>query len=168
VRPLPNAKTRFYNLGISNKTLAECYRDSPFYEAVLFGAGKTNIAFIQGGTRDIFAGTSGATLYSATTAPYVSYLKGLGYKAVVCTILPRNDAGTTGTIETQRNAYNALVLANSAGADAICDRAGESHMGVYPTSPNDVTLYPDKVHPATLGNSYLAPVDAAAINGLIA
>jgi hypothetical protein len=41
-------------------------------------------------------------------------------------------------------------------------------MGVYPTSPNDVTLYPDKVHPATLGNSDLAPVDAAAINGLIA
>lgn len=168
VRPLLNAKTRFWNLGIAGKTLAQCYRDRASYEGALFAGGKTNVVFLQAGSNDIvLSGTSGVSLYANTLAPYVAYLKGLGYKVAVGTILPRSDAGVTTSTEAERNAYNTLVRANSAGADAVIDRATEGHMGVYPTSSNDATLYVDKVHPTTLGYSYLAPVDAAAINALL-
>lgn len=118
-------------------------------------AGVPNVAFIQGGINDIGAGTTGANLYANTTTPLVAYLQGLGYKVVVCTLLPRADGPWTGAMEAERDAYNAAVAGNAAAADAVLDLTANPTMGPD-AAASDTTLYGDNLHPTSLGYAWLA------------
>lgn len=159
---------RTYNLGVSGNAQQWSYGNRAQVEGAIYRADRKCIAVIQSGINDIQAlGTTGADLYNNTTKPYVSYLKGLGYKAVVCTLLPQTAVNPT-VYEPQRTAYNNLVVANSAGADAIIDLAADPVMGAYPAAPNDTALFADKIHPTARGYSYLAPIYAAVLNRLLA
>jgi hypothetical protein len=157
-----------FNLGIAGKRLSECYSQRTTLENGLYSGSRRCVAVLQGGVNDIHAyGDTGANLYSATTTPYVAYLKGLGYKVVVCTLLPET-ASNPATANPQLVAYNALVRANGATADYVWDVAAEYRMGIYPTSPDNPALYPDKIHPSDLGGMYLASTAAAKLNLAIA
>lgn len=173
ILPDVNAATRWYNIGVNGKTMAQCYADRASYEGALFVAGKKNIALLSAGINDLgINGTSGADLYAIATT-YVGYLKGLGYKVGLATILPHTSANydsfghSVATVEQERVAYNALVRTNNAGADRIIDTANVSPIGVYPTGPNDPTLYADNIHLTSLGVSYEAPAYVAAINQMV-
>ena len=169
-RPLLSEATDWYVFANAGKFLSQCYRDRAAYEGQVGAAasGRPCVSVIQAGINDIHAGGSGgAALYTATTAPYIAYLKGLGHKVVVCTLLPQT-AHVTPSIEQARLDYNTQVRANAAGADAVCDLAANAVMGRYPAAPNDATLYPDGIHPSSLGYSHLAQEYAAAIGALLA
>ncbi|SOB81094.1 GDSL-like Lipase/Acylhydrolase family protein [Sphingomonas guangdongensis] len=168
-RPLIDEATDWYVFANARKFLAHCYRDSVAYEGQvdLPSSGRPIVSVIQGGINDIHAGGSGgATLYTDTTIPYVAYLKSLGHKVVVCTLLPQT-ANVSPAIEAERQAYNTAVRANGAGATAACDLASNAAMGSYPAATGDPTLYPNGIHPSSLGYSHLAATYAAAINAVL-
>lgn len=77
----------------------------------------------------------------------------LGYDVVVRTLLPRADAGWMAGMEPQRDAYNAAVIANAPGADAVLALTANAAMGV---SEADTSLYGDNLHPSSLGYRWLA------------
>lgn len=172
--PLLNKRTRYWNLGIAGKTLAAMYADRADMIPALLQPGKTNVVLIDGGINDVNNGSVsvGANLYTGTTTPFIAYLKGLGCMVGAVPLLPQRPAGQTSQWyadhEALRQSYNGALLANGGGADFVVDRASEPHMGTYPTSPNDPTLYQDGLHPTSLGYGWLAPVYVASINGVIA
>lgn len=154
------------NSAIHGTTLATQYAARTRFSTNVYNAGRPCVFVMQAGTNDL-ASTAGATLYNNTTTPYIAYLKGLGYKVIVCTVLPRTgSSGWTGAMETERLAYNALVVANSAGADLVLDLAADSAMG--PTSAcADTNLYGDALHPATAGHTRLAALYKAALQTVL-
>jgi hypothetical protein len=157
-----------FNNAVHGQTLATEYGARVARFGSLYDAAKPCVVFLEGGTNDIFtAATAGATLYSATTAPFVTYLQGLGFKVVVCTILPQtNSTNYTAGKETERLAYNSLVVANSAAADLVLDIAANATMGDV-NAPLDTAKYCDKIHPTTTGYGYLAPLYTAALQTVL-
>lgn len=142
-----------WNTAIPGQTMAQCYANRVARFANLYTSARQCIYIGQAGTNDIATGTTGANLYANSTALQIAYIKGLGYKYLACTLLPRTSL--TAPQELERLAYNALVLANTAGADYVLDLASNPTMGPVPAASN-VLLYVDGVHPSSLGHAYLA------------
>lgn len=158
--PTLSRRADIRNLGVPGELLASLYagrsRYDPHYTAAV-----PCLFFEEGGTNDLAGTTAAATLYTTLTNQ-VAYVKGLGFKVAVCTLLPRNDASWSGTKETRRTDYNTLVRANAAGADLVLDLASDPVMGAAGAADN-AALYVDKLHPTSLGYSYLAPLYKAAM-----
>lgn len=154
------------NSAIHGTTLATQYSARTRFSTNLYNAGRPCVFFMQAGTNDL-ASTAGATLYANTATPYVTYLKGLGYKVVICTILPRTgSSGWSAAMENERLAYNAAVVANAAGADLVLDLASDPVMGPT-TACADTSLYVDALHPATGGHARLASLYRAALQTVL-
>lgn len=168
--PLQMALTKnaeLFNMAIHGQTLATEYTGRVARFSTLFTASYPCVFFIEGGTNDIANATTGANLYANTTAPLIAYLKGLGFKAVAGTLLPRTGStGWTAAMENERLAYNALVVANSAAADLVLDLAADPVMGAT-SAPADTAKYVDKVHPTSTGYGYLAPLYTAALQTVL-
>ena len=155
-----NVKALMTNAGIHGQKLADDAANRVNRFGNQFRAGIPNVAFISGGTNDLAAGTAGASLYADTTTPLVSYLRSLGFKLVVATILPRTDGGWDAAAESRRVAYNNAVRANAAGADAVLDLTANAAMGNG--NAGDAAKYPDGLHPSPLGYGYLAGAPSGA------
>ncbi len=149
-----NAKALMTNAGIHGQVLADDYNNRVNRFGSQFRAGIPNVAFISGGTNDLAGGTAGATLYANTTSPLVSYLKSLGFKVAVATILPRTGGSWDTAAEARRVEYNNAVRGNAATADAVIDLTANPTMGNG--NEGNTTLYPDGLHPSSLGYAYLA------------
>lgn len=145
---------RIYNMGVHGQTMGTAYSQRVGRYTDTFASGIPNVAFLQYGTNDIGSGSTGSALYADTATPFVSFLKGLGFKVVICTILPRVDGPWSAAMETERVAYNNAVRGNAAGADAVLDLTANPTMGNANVS--NTTLYPDGLHPSSLGYAYLA------------
>ena len=96
---------------------------------------------------------------------YVASAHALGSNVrVVCgTLLP---GSYTGPQQTQIDAFNALLRSNTAGCDAISDFQANPVMGPTAAASNTL-LYPDGLHPSTLGNAILAPIYGAAVSSVL-
>lgn len=144
------------NFGVGGETLATMFANRN--RSTCFANGPTpttTIAVIQGGTNDIAAGTSAASLETTATS-YLSALRTFGYtKCARCTILQDGVYLGVPAKENERLSYNAGVLTNSAGWDFVIDVASNSIMGAAGAT-NDTTLYSDTEHPTALGQYYLA------------
>lgn len=158
-------KAEMYNMAVHGQTLATIYANRVARFGSLVLAGKPSVFFENGGTNDLGAGTTGANLYANSAAPLVSYLKGLGFKVVLCTVLPRSDAAWTGAMETERGNYNALVRANSAGADHVLDLTQNPVMGGAAANTGNAAYFVDKLHPTALGYRNLAGAPSGAYAG---
>lgn len=147
-----------FNIGVENKTMTNIYANRTTNEGALYtsayGAGKC-YTIQEGGINDIFtsAVASGAALYTLRS-DMDTYCSGLGYKTIQATLIP--SAGLDAPKTTIYNDFNALVIANSVGADAIADVKTTLTLG-------SADYVSDNVHPSTLGHSKLAPVYKAAI-----
>jgi len=151
---------------ITGRQVAQIPTDVPNGLASLYQSGKTNIAIFERGTNDIRVNnTSGTALYSMVSS-YISQYKNQGFYVAVTTLLPFTDGQDTAEHRQALADYNTLVRANSGGADAIIDFAADPTMGTYPSSPNDTTLYVDKLHPTNLGQDKLAAIVKPVINSL--
>ena len=159
------------NLGVSATTLATQLDNAAAGNvSATYAADRPCVAVIQGGTNDIgqFAtatpGVAGAVLYHEYAAPMIQLLKAQGFRVLIATLLPRSDTLMTGAKQTERTAYNALVIANSGGADAVLNLAADATMG----NPTNLAYWnPDALHPNPAGQAYLAGPYQAAIDPLI-
>ena len=148
-------------------TVAQIPQDVPNGLASLYQSGKTCVAIFERGTNDIRVnGTTGAALYSMVSN-YITQYKNQGFYVAVTTLLPFTDSMDNATTRQGLADYNALVRANSGGADAIIDFAADPVMGAYPTSPNDTTLYVDKLHPTNLGQDNLMKIVRPVVGALL-
>lgn len=156
--------TERFNIAIHGQTGANAYAARSSRRDVLYtsayGAGKC-IFSLAIGINDITADTTGANLYANSLSPYVTSAKALGSgaRAGIATILPWNNGNYTSGRNTERQAANSNVLANTAGADFVIDIANDAVMGgaAGPGGAGDnTTLYPDKLHPSAAGDLRLA------------
>ena len=146
---------RLYNMGVHGERMSTAFAQRTGRYTATIATGVPNIAFLQYGTNDIGAGTTGASLYADTAAPFIAFLQGLGFATAIATLLPRADGSWSADMETQRVAYNDAVRANTAGADFVLDLAANPAMGSI-AAASDPALYPDALHPSSLGYAHLA------------
>lgn len=147
-----------HNVAIGGQTLAVALPAAPSAVDPLFNAIQ-NICVVWLGTNDIENGTTPAATYNLLVQ-YVAARHARGWKVITATMLSRKN------LETQKNSYNALILANTAGADAIVDFTG-TVLGCDGCSTNLTYFDPDQIHPSQTGVSVEVPLFQAAINSLI-
>lgn len=148
------------NVSFSGGTMQSAYYNRVYNYLGLYDPTRTSVLLIQSGTNDL--GTTrlaGADLYAGTAAPFVEASQAAGFYVVLDTILPRVWATAQ---DNERLAYNRLVRANSAGADAINDVAADGVIGDG-VDPSNSPYYADGLHPTVLGQQRLAELDAAAL-----
>jgi lysophospholipase L1-like esterase len=108
-------------------------------------------AHIWWGVNDVSASTAAATIYANTIAA-VKHLQKRGAKVIVGTLAQWGALVSDGTKDAIRVAYNALVLANSAKADAVADISAA--MGAYSAG----NFCADTLHPNDSANdTIIAP-----------
>jgi lysophospholipase L1-like esterase len=149
------------NTGESGITLSALAAQAAFEESlVVSGLSGKNILVIWAGTNDIAEGSTGATVYS-TLASYISTMQGAGYKVIAVTPLPRGFTTVSGEYANYRN----LILANTAGADAVADPIGNTTLAAgWPTQ----YLYSyDGIHPNAAGYALIVPILQSAVTGLL-
>jgi lysophospholipase L1-like esterase len=124
------------------------------------------ICWLWAGTNDLYAAATPASAL-ANIATYCRVRKDFGWKVVVTTCLPRNDAGVSGTFEADRQALNTLLRATWRGyADALCDVGADAAIGVA-AAYNNATYYdPDKCHMTDAGYAVVAGLAQAAVLAL--
>lgn len=150
------------NVAISGQILAVAFPAATTVVDPLFNRRPRafNICIVWLGTNDIEAGTTPAATYALLTQ-YIQARKAVGWKVITATMLSRKN------IETQKNQYNTLVLANTAGADLVVDFTG-TVLGCDGCSTNLTYFGPDQIHPVQAGVSIEVPLFQVAFNSLIA
>ena len=158
----PNGGTWTFNsVAVSGDTLAQRYAAAPTAVDPLYNAIARPIVIIWAGTNDIEDGTTPAATY-AIMANYVAARHAVGWKVIVATMLSREG------LDTQKDEYNALILANTAGADGIADFSG-TPLGIDNGWSNLTWFQSDGVHPTQGGiNTYETAVMTLAMNTLTA
>jgi hypothetical protein len=126
-----------------------------------------SVLLLQQGTNDLGPGSLNSAGYlNAVLTSFVMTAHAAGFWVVADTVLPRQDSNWTPAMEQQRLAYNQLVRANSAGADAVNDIAADPVIGDG-SNPATSAYYADGLHPTLLGQQRLAVLDAAALSPLL-
>ena len=156
-----------HNLSENGRTMAVGLEATAASLMRLYSKYGASVLVIEQGTNDLAVEKRTAEdLYSSIAMPFVSAGKAAGFYVALNTVLPRSDPPWTKVMERERLAYNALVRANAAAADAINDWASDRVMGDgvdTGTSP----LYFDGLHPTEAGQRRLALVDAATLVPLL-
>lgn len=119
-----------------------------------------NVLHVFAGTNDIAQNDTASTAYGNLSS-YITAAKAAGFMVAVGTMLPRGTL--TSPQETERLAYNSLIIANSAGADAVIDYASIPALA----NPANATMYTDTVHPTAAGHVELAAIAGPVINSLL-
>lgn len=161
------ASARVYNAAQYGATVSQRITDYPGYVAILYNAAaKNNVLSIWVGTNDIVGSSATGTATYALLTQYISMAKATGFKVNVVTMLRRTDC--TGSKETERQSYNALIRANSGGTygtagrwDAITDLDADPLWGTVGS------LFYDGIHPLDAGYSYIAPAIAKGVASLL-
>lgn len=119
-----------------------------------------NWVVIWGGANDIAAYNETALDTYGYLTTTVAAWQAAGYKVAVLTLIPGNFFA--GSELTERAAFNAAVLANTAGADVIVDVASDSRLSTITS-----TYYAyDNDHLNNVGYAVIAElVQAAILNG---
>lgn len=159
---------KFLNLGIPSDTIAGAQAKYTANIAPLFSASRAkNILIVQIGTNSVAFGTKTAAQNITDVYALCDGARADGYKVVLCTLLPRSDAGIRGTFNADRATINADYVTNWAShADAFCRFDTVAGMGADGDSDN-LTNYQDKVHPTPTGAGLLLPVIQAATVSLL-
>lgn len=155
-------------LAMDGRSLGQTWIDAPNLFASMYQAGKACVAVIQRGTNDLGNDSRSAVDTYAIATDLVAQAQRQGFYVIIATVLPR-----TGTVfnwssakGTELLAYNDLVRANAAGADAVMDLYNDPIMGGAAT-PDNTALYRDKVHPTKAGQDRLVVSYKAAITSLL-
>jgi hypothetical protein len=114
----------------------------------------------------INASVTDVIAYAAIKA-YCQARKSAGWKVIVCTCLPRTQAGINANFETYRTSVNASINANAISegwADAVADIGGDATIGAA-GAPNSTTNYnADKIHLNSTGHGIAKTYITNAIN----
>jgi hypothetical protein len=160
------ADVEVHNASVSGQWMLSSYGARSTELFPFCNRARTCALLIQDGTNDLRGGTSANNLYRNVLTPFVAAARLAGFYVAVDTILPRGDTGWTAALEAQRLAYNNLVRANAAGADAVNDIAADATIGDG-SNPAASIYYSDGLHPTLLGQQRLAVLDATALEPLL-
>ncbi len=144
---------RLHNVSASGRPVSDCLRLYPTLVAPLFDATeRANVIVFHAGDNDVNRDHSADQIYN-DLASYIAKAHVQGWRVIVSTELYRPDFPANK--EAQLEAYNRLVLANSAGADAVVDFNKNPLMTnlVNRTKPS---LFHDRLHPSDGGYLILA------------
>jgi len=101
-----------------------------------------------------------ANAYLTDVLAYVAARRAAGWKVVICTILPMNNA----THNARRAIFNTALRAATSSYDALCDFDTDAQMGI----DNAYSAYPanwaDDVHPNATGHARLMTIFSTAAN----
>lgn len=117
-----------------------------------------NVVVCWEGTNDIcMDDTGGATAFERLSA-YCTARQKVGFKVVMCTILPRSRDTTPADFETQRQVCNAAIRANwKTCADGLADLAADHRIGDAGDEA-DTAYFMDGVHLTAAGNAIVAQI----------
>jgi len=125
----------------------------------------TRVAFLHMGTNDLTIGGRTAAQIYADVQSMTALMQADGASVIVSTILP--NAGWSGAQQTTRTDLNTLIRDNWASfADGFCDFAADSVMGPQAAASN-AALYPDGLHPSSVGHQNLAEIAEPIISALL-
>lgn len=119
-----------------------------------------NVLVLWGGTNDITAAASAATIQGRFTT-YISTAEATGFQVVVTTILPA--ASWSGGQETIRQTVNTWLRANH--ASKLADIAAVTNF-INQADASNLTYFSDGTHLTAAAYTLLVPVIDAAINAL--
>lgn len=118
-----------------------------------------NVIVLEAGSNDIANAHQPADVY-ANLVSYVAGRHAKGWKVIVWTMLSR--VGW----DQKKDQYNALIEANSAGADEVVV-FDSTPLGIDNGYANPLWFNPDEIHPLTVGvTTYEAPMISTAVNAL--
>jgi lysophospholipase L1-like esterase len=151
------------NTAASGRPVRECLEQ--FDRDVVLRPAARNISLIvfHAGDNDIAQGRDAETTYRYFTS-YVERAHRDGWKVLVSTELPRPDFNPE--MAAQLQAYNHLLLANGAGADAVVDLAADPRLN-DPAGRAASGLYADGAHPNDAGYRRLNALLTAAARPLL-
>ncbi len=148
-------------VGASGRPVKDCLARYDVDIRPLYDAGRArNVIFLHAGDNDITQGSNARQAYDALTA-YVARAHRQGWSIVVSTELQRFDLSEA--MRAELSAFNALVLANAAGADGVADFGGDATMGGVANRRNPTYYTLDGVHPSDAGYAILAGLTARAV-----
>lgn len=158
--PLTSYHFSISNMGIFGETMATMLADFSTQVTPNLKAGQPNVIVVWGGTNDIAAGATASSVY-ANIVSYCANVHSAGALCIVPTMLSRNG------FDTQKNSLNALILANTAGADGIANFTG-TPLGIDGGYTNTTWFQADGIHPTQAAiTTYEAPVITSTVNGVI-
>lgn len=166
-RMLPNA-VAIYNYALGGSQLSPNVQDryaSTVGATLAAYPANSCIVSLAIGTNDLTIGGRTASQIYADIQAYAAQVRSNGGKIVVHTILP--NAAWNSAQQTTRNNLNTMIRNNWASfADAFADHGADPVMGVQSAASNNA-LYPDGLHPSTLGHSYIFSKTVTAINSIL-
>lgn len=150
-----------FNTGQGGQTTESMVSIANLTVDTLYDATKPkNICVCWEGTNSInVAGDTAAQAYAAMTT-YIRGRQAMGFRTIVLTTLPATGVGIIGSFEATRVAYNALVNANTAGADEVVDVAADPRL----QNPSDLTYFSsDQIHLNNTGYGVVASLVQPAV-----
>ena len=159
------------NVAVPGSTVNTCYTNRAQVTGRYDSGYAKNVSVIFAGTNDIDNRASGSivgygtTIWATYTLPYIQAMIAAGFSRVcVGTAIDRTWTGSAGDKtekDTERAAYNALILANAAAEGyTVLDFASLSEM----SDSTNATYFVDGVHPTKTGynvmGTYAAPIIA--------
>jgi len=160
-----NGSWTIHNVAASGQTLATCLANAPttvdpFYDALA----PENVVTIWAGTNDIANNSTNVNAVYANLVSYVAARHAIGWKVIVMTMLTK---GNPSTSDIARDAYNALILANTAGADLVVS-FNSTPLGIDGGASNSTYFLSDNLHPNQFSvNTIETPALNTAINNLV-
>lgn len=153
------------NKGVGGQTTAAMIADASTDIDPLFAAAAWVVCWE--GTNDLFFGASAATAYSNLFS-YCTSRRAVGFKVCIVTLLPRSDASTPGSFESDRQTVNTSLRMNRLSfADCIADVGGDPRIGDA-GDQDDLTYYDGShVHLNNAGYVIVATSVANAINSVL-
>lgn len=161
-----------FNTAVYGRTLATEFSNRTDYDNLYDATKLKNVCIIDAPSNDIATAsyasqaaaiTAGQSLYSTTTASFVSNLKTHNITPIVPTIIARQgfQTGTGNFYEDARLAYNTAAVAGGVtNGHAVSDRASDSRL----SDPTNMTyFYTDGIHLALPGRIALAGIDQAKV-----
>lgn len=126
--------------------------------------GGPNLIVFWEGANDLYYGSSPQKALENLRL-YVAHRHAAGFKVIIGTLLPRNDAGLPSDYETKRQAVNAALRADwQTFADGFVDLAADPDMGPAGSWQNATYFLPDRVHLNEAGARRIAAHVGAAID----
>lgn len=151
-----------FNFGVGGQTTEQINADAaaqvdPRYNAA---NAKNIVVFWEGRNSMVPTGgnESAAVSYAASTT-YVQGRQAAGFKVILCTVIDDQGADSTG-FTAKQNAYNALAVANTAGADLVV----QLHLDARLSDASNATYFnADKIHLTDAGYAVVAQLVYAGV-----
>ena len=145
------------NLGVAGQTVADIAADVATQIWPQVGIWANHTYIIWAGTNDLANGGTAAATYTTLTS-VIQGARAAGFgRIVVLNMIKRT---TDAALETKRQAYNALIAANTAGADIIVDVGA---LPEFQDTTNTTYYQGDGTHITATGSTVIATAVSAAI-----